>query len=151
MAGTLRDAADSTPRKRRHVKLQWEATARLLVEAHTLAGRASPPATSGRRLAALRVPRALLGGALSDGAQTRRERGTYDDVLRNWSPAVGRRDRGLYQARLAIACAASGQPDRARAEGGKALAIARATSITPLTTARHRRDRPTRLGGSSRW
>jgi len=46
-------------------------------------------------------------------------------------PARGRtRDVGLYLARLANACADAGELDRARAEGRKALAIARTTRST---------------------
>jgi hypothetical protein len=51
----------------------------------------------------------------------------YEDLLRDWPCAAGTRDGSLYQARLAIACATSGELDRARAEGRKALAIARVT------------------------
>jgi hypothetical protein len=50
----------------------------------------------------------------------------YDNVLRDW-PRSRTRDGGLYLARLARACADAGELDRARAEGRKALAIARAT------------------------
>jgi hypothetical protein len=50
----------------------------------------------------------------------------YDDALREW-PRDQMRDGGLHQARLALACAAAGEHDRAKAEGRKALAIARTT------------------------
>jgi hypothetical protein len=50
----------------------------------------------------------------------------YDSVLRDW-PCGRTRDGGLYLARLARACADAGELDRARAEGRKALAIARTT------------------------
>jgi tetratricopeptide (TPR) repeat protein len=50
----------------------------------------------------------------------------YDSVLRDW-PRGRTRDGGLYLARLAMACANAGELDRARAEGRKALAIARTT------------------------
>jgi hypothetical protein len=50
----------------------------------------------------------------------------YEDVLRDW-PREHVRDGGLEQARLAFACAAAGENDRAKAEGRKALAIARQT------------------------
>jgi hypothetical protein len=50
----------------------------------------------------------------------------YDSVLRDW-PRGRTRDGGLYLARLARACAGAGELDRARAEGRKALAIARTT------------------------
>jgi hypothetical protein len=50
----------------------------------------------------------------------------YDRVLRDW-PREEARDEGLYRGRLALACAGAGEPDRARAEGRKALAIARTT------------------------
>jgi tetratricopeptide (TPR) repeat protein len=50
----------------------------------------------------------------------------YDEALREW-PRDQMRDGGLHQARLALACAAAGEHDRAKAEGRKALAIARTT------------------------
>jgi len=51
----------------------------------------------------------------------------YDEVLGDW-PRGWTRDRGLYLARLARACADAGELDRARAEGRRALAIARVTN-----------------------
>jgi hypothetical protein len=50
----------------------------------------------------------------------------YESILRTW-PHDRMRTGGLHQARLALACAAAGEHDRARAEGRKALAIARST------------------------
>jgi len=50
----------------------------------------------------------------------------YESALREW-PRDRTRDGGLHQARLALACAAVGERDRAKAEGLKALAIARST------------------------
>jgi len=50
----------------------------------------------------------------------------YEDALRRW-PRDQVRDGGLQQARLALACAGTGELDRARAEGRKALTIARRT------------------------
>jgi hypothetical protein len=50
----------------------------------------------------------------------------YEAVMREW-PRNQMRDGGLHQARLALACAATGEHDRAKAEGRKALAIARTT------------------------
>ncbi len=50
----------------------------------------------------------------------------YEDALREW-PRDQMRDGGLQRARLARACASAGERDRARAEGRKALAIARST------------------------
>jgi tetratricopeptide (TPR) repeat protein len=50
----------------------------------------------------------------------------YERALQEW-PRERVRDGGLHQARLALACAATGEHDRARAEGRKALAIARST------------------------
>jgi tetratricopeptide (TPR) repeat protein len=50
----------------------------------------------------------------------------YDEALREW-PRDQMRDGGLHQARLALACAAAGEHDRAKAEGRKALTIARTT------------------------
>jgi len=52
--------------------------------------------------------------------------GFYDDALRDW-PRGEARDGGLHRARLALACAATGELDRARAEGTRALAIAKQT------------------------
>jgi hypothetical protein len=50
----------------------------------------------------------------------------YESALREW-PRDLVRDGGLNQARLALACASAGEHDRARAEGRKALAIAKST------------------------
>ncbi len=64
----------------------------------------------------------------------------YDDVLRAW-PRGRVRTGGLQRARLALACAKAGELDRARAEGARALAVARSTNSA--TTMRELR----RLGG----
>ena len=56
----------------------------------------------------------------------------YEDVLRDW-PREHVRDGGLEQARLALACAAAGEHDRAKAEGRKALTIARQTKSATAT------------------
>jgi tetratricopeptide (TPR) repeat protein len=53
----------------------------------------------------------------------------YESALRDW-PRDLLRDGGSHQARLALACAGAGEYDRARAEGRKALAIARTTKST---------------------
>jgi transcriptional regulator with XRE-family HTH domain len=50
----------------------------------------------------------------------------YDKALRDW-PRDEARDGGVHQARLALACATAGELDRAKAEGRRALTIARAT------------------------
>jgi len=50
----------------------------------------------------------------------------YENALRDW-PRDLMRDGGLNQARLALACALAGEHDRAKAEGRKALTIARRT------------------------
>jgi hypothetical protein len=118
-----------------------EATERMLAHAHELATQKStPPPLSTSVSHADHVVRrwaARCWAVLSPA------RGVvlYDDVLRDW-PCGRTRDRGLYLARLANACAAAGQPDRARAEGAKALAIARTTQshvtareLTQLTAA----------------
>jgi transcriptional regulator with XRE-family HTH domain len=52
--------------------------------------------------------------------------GLYDRALDDW-PSDRARDGAAHRARLALACAAAGERDRARAEGRKALAIARST------------------------
>ncbi|MGI9099884.1 MAG: helix-turn-helix domain-containing protein [Solirubrobacteraceae bacterium] len=56
----------------------------------------------------------------------------YEAALREW-PRDQMRDGGLHQAGLARACAAVGERDRARAEGRKALAIARTTKSSVIT------------------
>jgi tetratricopeptide (TPR) repeat protein len=58
--------------------------------------------------------------------------GLYERVLRDW-PRDRVRDAGLYRARLALACAAAGELDRARAEGQKALAVAKQTKSVTAT------------------
>jgi tetratricopeptide (TPR) repeat protein len=50
----------------------------------------------------------------------------YEDALRDW-PRAEIQHGGLQRARLALACALAGQLDRAKAEGAKALAIAKQT------------------------
>jgi transcriptional regulator with XRE-family HTH domain len=52
--------------------------------------------------------------------------GLCEDALRAW-PQAEARDGGIVQARLALACANAGELDRARAEGAKALSIAKQT------------------------
>ncbi|MGI9099516.1 MAG: helix-turn-helix domain-containing protein [Solirubrobacteraceae bacterium] len=51
----------------------------------------------------------------------------YESLLREW-PRDLLRDGGLHRARLALACAGAGELDRARAEGRKAIAVARSTN-----------------------
>jgi len=103
-----------------------DATERLLATAHQLAAKDSPapPLSVSVPLAehVLRCWEARCWAALAPA------RGIvlYDSVLRDW-PRGRTRDGGLYLARLARACADAGEPDRARAEGRKALTIARAT------------------------
>lgn len=58
--------------------------------------------------------------------------GLYEGVLRDW-PRDRVRDAGLYRARLALACAGAGELDRARAEGRKALSIAKWTKSATAT------------------
>jgi hypothetical protein len=50
----------------------------------------------------------------------------YESALRDW-PRDQMRDGGGHQVRLALACAGAGELDRARAEGRRALAVARKT------------------------
>jgi tetratricopeptide (TPR) repeat protein len=58
--------------------------------------------------------------------------GLCEDALRVW-PQAEARDGGIVRARLALACANGGELDRARAEGAKALSIARQTrSVTAI-------------------
>jgi transcriptional regulator with XRE-family HTH domain len=102
------------------------ATDRILAEARRLAAEDSdPPPLSITALLEDHVVRrweARCWAALEPGTGV----ALYDDVLREW-PRGRTRDGGLYLARLAMACANAGELDRARAEGRKALAIARAT------------------------
>ncbi|MGH2941949.1 MAG: helix-turn-helix domain-containing protein [Solirubrobacteraceae bacterium] len=109
-----------------------DTTARLLADAHMLVGQESPPPP----LAADTSLSGFLVRCWEARCQAVLEPATgmalYDEVLRDWPPAIGRRDRGLYQARLAIAYATAGELDRARAEGRTALAIARATNSTTI-------------------
>lgn len=58
--------------------------------------------------------------------------GMYDDILRD-QPRTWVREQGLYLAYVANACADAGELDRARAEGAKALAIARTTKSATAT------------------
>jgi hypothetical protein len=105
-----------------------DTTDRLLTDAHTLAAQqsASPPLPADTPLSGflVRCWEARCWAALEPAKGV----ALYDDLLRDWPHAIGRRDGGLYQTRVAIACAASGELDRARAEGRKALTIARATN-----------------------
>jgi hypothetical protein len=58
--------------------------------------------------------------------------GFYEDALRDW-PRAEVQYGGLQRARLALACALAGQLDRAKAEGAKALAIAKQTRSASVT------------------
>jgi len=106
-----------------------DATERLLAEAHHLAGQDStaPPLSVSVPLAqhVVRCWEARCWAALSPV----RGVALYDSVLRDW-PHGRTRDGGVYLARLARACADAGEPNRARAEGRKALTIARTTRST---------------------
>jgi transcriptional regulator with XRE-family HTH domain len=118
-----------------------QATKRMLAQAYTLAAQdsAPPPLSASTPLAehVVRCWEARCWAVLSPARGVR----LLDDLLRDW-PRGRTRDGGLYLARLANACAAAGQPDRARAEGAKALAVARTTrshvgarELTQLTAA----------------
>jgi transcriptional regulator with XRE-family HTH domain len=106
-----------------------DAAERLLVKAHELAAKdsAAPPLSVSVPVAEhlVRCWEARCWAALSPAKGV----ALYDSVLRDW-PRGRTRDGGLYLARLANA----GEPDRARAraraEGRKALAIARTTRST---------------------
>lgn len=106
-----------------------DATERLLAEAHQLGAQDStaPPLSVSVPLAehVVRCWEARCWAALSPA----RGIALYDGVLRDW-PRGRTRDGGLYLARLARACVDAGEPDRARAEGRKALTIARSTRST---------------------
>jgi transcriptional regulator with XRE-family HTH domain len=103
-----------------------DATERLLAKAHELAAKdsAAPPLSVSVPLAehVVRCWEARCWAALSPAKGV----ALYDSVLRDW-PRRRTRDGGLYLARLARACADAGELDRARAEGRKALTIARTT------------------------
>jgi transcriptional regulator with XRE-family HTH domain len=138
----LAEAALRTPRARAHTRAlcavraayahahiaDTDTTARLLADAHELAAResASPPLPADTPLSGflVRCWEARCWALLEPAKGV----ALYDDLLRDWPRTIGRRDGSLYQARLAIACATSGELDRARAEGRKALTIARATN-----------------------
>jgi transcriptional regulator with XRE-family HTH domain len=106
-----------------------DATERLLAKAYELAAKdsAAPPLSVSVPVAEhlVRCWEARCWAALSPA----RGVALYDSVLRDW-PRGRTRDGGLYLARLATACADAGEPDRARAEGRKALALARTTRST---------------------
>lgn len=103
-----------------------DATERLLARAQELVAKDSPapPLSVGVPLTehVVRCWEARCRAALSPAEGV----ALYDSVLCNW-PRGRTRDGGLYLARLANACVDAGEPDRARAEGRKALAIARTT------------------------
>jgi len=103
-----------------------DATERLLAKAHELAAKDSlaPPLSVSVPLSehVVRCWEARCWAVLSPAKGV----ALYDSVLRDW-PRHRTRDGGLYLARLATACADAGELDRARAEGRKALAIARTT------------------------
>jgi hypothetical protein len=103
-----------------------DATERMLANAYELAAKdsAMPPLSVSVPLAqhVVRCWEARCWAALSPA----RGVALYDNVLQKW-PRGRTRDGGLYLAWLAIACADAGELDRARAEGRKALAIARTT------------------------
>jgi transcriptional regulator with XRE-family HTH domain len=105
------------------------ATEHLLAKAHELAAKdsAAPPLSVSVPVAEhlVRCWEARCWAALSPTKGV----ALYDSVLRDW-PRGRTRDGGLYLARLARACADAGELDRARAEGRKALAIARTTRST---------------------
>jgi transcriptional regulator with XRE-family HTH domain len=118
-----------------------QATKRMLAQAYMLAAQdsAPPPLSASIPLAehVVRCWEARCWAVLSPA----RGVALLDDLLRDW-PRGRTRDGGLYLARLANACAAAGQPDRARAEGAKALTVARTTrssvaarELTQLTAA----------------
>lgn len=106
-----------------------DATERLLAKAYELATKDSPapPLSVSVPLAnhLVRCWEARCWAALSPA----RGVALYESVPRDW-PRGRTRDGGLYLARLANACADAGEPDRARAEGRKALTIARTTRST---------------------
>jgi transcriptional regulator with XRE-family HTH domain len=109
-----------------------EATERMLAQAHELAveDSAVPPLSTSVPLAehVVRCWQARCWAILSPAKGI----ALYDGVLRDW-PRGRTRDGGLYLARLAITCADAGEVDRARAEGRKALAIARITKSSVAT------------------
>jgi len=108
-----------------------EAVERSIAEADHLVATESrplPPPDSGMTGLLIRRWEARCWAALHPSKAL----GMYDDILRaqprDWTCA-----RGLYLAYLANACADAGELDRARAEGAKALAIARTTKSATAT------------------
>jgi hypothetical protein len=103
-----------------------DAAERLLARAYELAAHesAAPPLSVSGALSehVVRCWEARCWAALAPAKAV----ALYDSVLRDW-PRHRTRDGGLYLARLANACADAGELDRARAEGRKAVAIARTT------------------------
>ena len=101
-----------------------EATSRMLAEAHDLAAQDSPDPPLAVSLAVaghvVRRWEARCWAALEPAPGI----ALYDELLRDW-PRGFTRDGDLYLARLARACAEAGELDRGRAEGRKALVIAR--------------------------
>lgn len=96
---------------------------RLADAATLLAADASAPSWSGADTPALaRGIEARCWSLL----EPRKAIALYERALRDW-PRDCVRDGGLHQVHLATACAAAGELDRAKAEGRKALAIARMT------------------------
>ena len=105
-----------------------ESAARSIAEAEHLAALESPPLPppdAGMTDLLVRRWEARCWAALKPAKAI----GMYDAILRV-QPRDWTRERGLYLAYLANACAHTGELDRARAEGAKALAIAKQTRST---------------------
>ena len=97
---------------------------RRLADANNLAA-ADPSATSWSGAATPALARSLEARCWSL-LEPRKAIPLYERALRDW-PRHCVRDGGLHQIHLAKACAAAGELDRAKAEGRKALGIARMT------------------------
>jgi len=113
-----------------------EAAERSIAEAERLAaeeGPPLPPPDAGMTDLLVRRWEARCWATLKPA----RAVGMYDEILRT-QPRVWVREQGVYLAYLANACADAGELDRARAEGAKALAIAKQTRSTTAARELHR-------------
>jgi tetratricopeptide (TPR) repeat protein len=105
-----------------------EAAERSIAEAERLAAEDSrplPPPSSGMTALLVRRWEANCWAVLKPARAIE----LYDAILRD-QPRAWVGGHGLYLAYLANACADAGELDRARAEGGRALAIAKQTKST---------------------
>jgi hypothetical protein len=103
-----------------------------LVDAHSLLYEESPPPPWAGEYRVARAGTLAAEARCWAALDPAKAIGLYDAALRDW-PRTEVRDGCLHMARLALACAATGELDRARAEGRKALAIAKQTKSATAT------------------